>query len=213
MSVEHVAYYDQQGRYVGYGEHQAGQEAGHYTKNVFAFLFYIPGSDDEYKGGIMLSVRSQQKEHLGGLIEETAGGTVRLLDAESGLTETPTEAGRREIGEEIGVNLLGELAVFKTLTHHFPGSGKDGLRRHHTALLIGGTDTHPNLASLQPGEIDALLLLSGEAELAALERAQCIPSFDEEIGHLLDFLKPQAGDQDVIRWAVDTWPNINGINT
>ena len=208
MAVEHVAYYNQHGEYVGYGDHQDGQEAGHYTKNVFAFLLRLPGLGDD-KGGVILSVRSPQKQHYGGLIEESAGGTVRLLDAETGLTETPFEAGQREIEEEIGVRLLGRLVIIHSFTHAFPGRGKDGLRRHHTALLLGATDTPLSDAVLQQEEIDRLLLFRNEAELQALDRSLCIPSMDEEFGHLLTFLRRYSGDEDAIEWATNNWYELS----
>lgn len=202
---ELVAYYDEHRNYVGYGEHQAGQEKGHYTENVFAFLVYVdPETGD---GGLLLSVRADQKTHYAGLIEESAGGTVRF-NPDTMRSETGEEAGEREIAEEIGVRLLGRLALITLHTHKFEGAGFGGFRRHHTYLLFGATDTPPHKAKLDPAEIKALMLIKSEVDLAALDREQCIPSLDEEFGQLLDFLRPHAGDQDAIQWAVANWHRL-----
>jgi ADP-ribose pyrophosphatase YjhB (NUDIX family) len=206
--AELVAYFDRDQNYVGYGDHQTGQDRGHYTKNVFAFLVHVDPTTGE--GGLLLSVRSPLKDHYGGLIEESAGGTVRLLDPETGLTETAHEAAEREIAEEIGVRLLGRLALITTHTHEFAGRGLGGLRRHHTALMLGATDTAPHEAVLHPEEIDRLLVVRTEAELAALDRVLCIPSIDEELQQLIDYLRPHAGEEDAVLWAVNNWQVIVG---
>ena len=208
MSVEHVAYYDQLGNYLGFGEHQAGQEAGHYTKNVFTFLLAMPDQDSTRPGGLVLQVRAKTKSHMGGLIDVAAGGAVRLLDPHSGKTETNLEAAQREFNEEIGLRLLGHLVLVHTYMHTCPGQGLDGLRRHHTALFLCATDLPLSGAVLQTDEVDELLLLSNEAELRALDPERCVPVLGEELDHIIGFLRPRAGDQDVIEWAVQNWPKL-----
>lgn len=209
MSVEHVAYYDEHGSYVGFGEHQAGQEAGHYTKNVFAFLLYVPPAETKESGGMIFQVRSRRKPHMGGLIDVAVGGVVRLQDAQSGTTETNLEAAQRELDEEVGLSLLGSLVPVHAYTHTCPGRGLDGVRRHHTALFLGATGVPLDDAVLQPEEVDGLLLFKDEAELRSLDTKRCVPVLAEELDHVLDFLRPRAGKEDPIVWAVNNWAKIS----